>query len=119
MGDQPPPPAQLQRSAARTTPGRIPRTVKLRARPCQRRPRFPPAMLEGEHTKIYSPCCPLRTHPSEKGRCAQMEGRGSGGREEKSTPLRRGWGWAAAVRTAGLRPPHCGACRPCPAKSEY
>lgn len=34
-----PPRVQLQRGAARTTPGRIPRTVRLRARPCQRRPR--------------------------------------------------------------------------------
>lgn len=36
-----------------------------------------------------------------------MEGHGGEGREEKSAPLRRGWGWAAAVRTADLRPPHC------------
>lgn len=38
-----PPPFQLQRSAAGTTPGRIPRTVTRRARPCQHRPRSPPA----------------------------------------------------------------------------
>lgn len=35
----------------------------------------------------------------------------------KRNPRRyaRGWGWAAEVRTAALRPPHCGAHRPSPA----
>lgn len=43
-GTGPPPPAQLQRGAAETTPGRIFRTVKRRAGPCQCRPGSPTSL---------------------------------------------------------------------------
>lgn len=87
-GAGPPPPVQLQRGAAGTTPGRIPRTVTLRARPCQRRPRSPPAGARGRAPENRPLRLPTPQPPPRSG--PRLEGRGGGGRNEESAPIRPG-----------------------------
>ncbi|XP_063086491.1 basic salivary proline-rich protein 3-like [Cavia porcellus] len=64
-GRGPPPPAQLQHGAARTTPGRIPGTVRRAARPCHRRPVSP--ARPGEGTRKYPPRQPTAHRPPRQG----------------------------------------------------
>ncbi|XP_065785364.1 synapsin-1-like [Muntiacus reevesi] len=85
-GAGPPPPVQLQRGAAGTTPGRIPRTVTLRARPCQRRLRSPPAGARARAPENISLRLPTPQPPPRSG--PPLEGRGGGGKNEESAPMR-------------------------------
>ncbi|XP_078204494.1 uncharacterized protein LOC118147173 [Callithrix jacchus] len=91
----PPPPAQLQRGAAGTTPGRILGTARRRVRPCHRRPHSPPAGPQGGHLKIDPPAA--RSAPTFA----------LGPRRQGVDKRRRRHGGGIAV--PGLGPGSCGA----------
>lgn len=92
-----PPPVQLQRSAAGTTPGRIPRTVTRTAQPCQRRPRSPPASAAGRTPENTPSALPTPHPPPHQGPL-----RPAGGRRR-----RRQGGIRAAAPEDGAGLPRC------------
>ena len=116
-GAGPPPPVQLQRGAAGTTPGRIPRTVTLRARPCQRRPRSPPAGARGRAPENIPLRLPTPQPPPRSG--PQLEGRGGGGRNEESAPIRPGMRLGGRGAHRGCAATSLQPADPRPAPPEY
>lgn len=110
-----PPRVQLQRGAARTTPGRIPRTVRLRARPCQRRPRSH-QQDEKKGTRKYTLAAAHSAPTPAPGAAAP-------GWRDEAAEAGGGMGAPAPGMELGCRGAHRGlaaaspgACRPCPAK---